>query len=144
MKEIGRKEWYNGKCEEAKNKRDKALKGLRRKFDHRNREEYKLARNEYIRVIREERRYEKDLADKCKNKPKLFYRYMTQKIENKESITQLNYNKIYEDPREMSEVLNITFQKVFTRESNFEPPQMERHENEMWKIIVDEKSCYKC
>ncbi len=68
----------------------------------------------------------------------MFYRYINQKSGNKETITHLKYNnKIYEDPREMSEVLNMNFQKVFTRGSNFEPPQRERHETKMCKIRVD-------
>ncbi len=133
----GRKEWYNGECEKANKKRDEAWERLRRKLNNRNREEYKLARNEYVRVRREEeRKYEKDIVDKCINEPKLFYRYINQKIGNKETIAQLKHNKIYEDPREMSKVLNVNFQKVFTRESNFEPPQRESHETEMWKIKV--------
>ncbi len=37
----------------------------------------------------------------------------------------------------MSEVLNMNFQKIFTRESNFEPPQKGKHETEMCKIRVD-------
>ncbi len=42
-------------------------------------------------------------------------------------------------PREISEVLNMNFQKVFTRKSNVEPPQRESHEVEMWKIRVNKE-----
>ncbi len=58
---------HNGKCEEPKKKRDEAWKRLRRKLNPKNREEYKLARNEYVRVRREEeRRYEKGIVDNIK------------------------------------------------------------------------------
>ncbi len=66
MKEKGRKEWYNGECEKAKNKRDEEWKTLRRELNHRNGEEYKLTRNYYVKVRREEeRKYENDIVDKC-------------------------------------------------------------------------------
>ncbi len=54
IKEKVRKEWYNGEFEKAKKKRDEPLKRLKRKLNHRNREEYELARNKYVRVRREE------------------------------------------------------------------------------------------
>ena len=39
----------------------------KKKLIQRTKEEYKLTRNEYVRVKREEeRRYEKDIVDKCK------------------------------------------------------------------------------
>ena len=44
---------------------------MERKLKQKTKEEYKQARNEYVRVRRqEEKRYEKDVVDKCKEEPK--------------------------------------------------------------------------
>jgi len=48
----GKKEWFNAVCVKAKEKRDKAWKRMKRKSTERNRGEYKLARNEYVRIRR--------------------------------------------------------------------------------------------
>ena len=40
----------------------------------------KDTRNEYFRVRREERNFEKDVVKKCKEKPKLFYRFIKGKV----------------------------------------------------------------
>ena len=48
--------------------------------------------------------------------PKLFYRFINGKL--KQSVAQFKENKlVYEDLKEISEVLNKNFQKVFTTES---------------------------
>ena len=66
----------------------------------------------------------KYIVDKCKEKPKLFYRFINGKIIHKEIITRLKENnEVHEDPKEMSEVLNKNFQKVLTTESDFKKPQ---------------------
>ena len=75
----------------------------------------------------------KNIVDKCKEEPKLFYRFINGKIKHKEIITRLKENnEVYEDPKEMSEVLNKNFQKVFTTESDFQKPQEQVRKNEMW------------
>ena len=43
-------------------------------------------------------------------------------------------NEVYEDPKEMSAVLNHNFQKVFTAESDFKKSQVRK--NEMWEIKI--------
>ena len=44
--------------------------------------------------------------NKCKDYPKLFYRYVNGKLKNKE-ISKLKINdEIYEDAKEMTEVMN--------------------------------------
>ena len=45
-------------------------------------------------------------------------------------------NEIYEAPKEMNEVLNKNFQKVFTTESDFKKPQEQVRKNEMWEIKI--------
>ena len=104
MKELEREEMKHGG--EWKGNRKERKEG------------YKLERNEYVRVRREE--IWKDIVNKCKEEPKLFYRFINGKIKHKEIITRLKENiEVYEDPIEMSEVLNKNFQKVFTTESDF-------------------------
>ena len=44
--------------------------------------------------------------------------------------------ELYEDPKEMSEMLNKNFQKVFTTESDFKKPQGQVTKNAMWKIRI--------
>ena len=57
--------------------RDKAWKKLKKQRNKIHREQYKEARNEYIRIRRgEERVFEKDVVEKCEKEPKLFYRYI--------------------------------------------------------------------
>ena len=57
---------------------------MRRKSTQQTRIEYKLARNEYVRVRREEEiKYEKSIVDNCKKDFKLFYRYINLKLGHK-------------------------------------------------------------
>ena len=82
----------------------------------------------------------KDIVDKCKEEPKLFYRFINGKIKHKEIINRLKENnEIYEDPKGMSEVLNKNFQKVFTTESEFKKPQGQVRKNQMWEIKISKK-----
>ena len=138
VKEKGKKDWFNKRCATAKAKRDKAFKRLMKRPTQENKTEYKLERNEYVKIRREEEmKFEKDIVDKCKEEPKLFYRYINGKIKSKESVTRLRENnKVYEDPKEMSELLNKNFQKVFTKESEFQQLQRERRETEIREVKV--------
>ena len=54
VKEKDKKGWFNGKDERAKKRRGEALKRMKRKPVQERKEEYKLERNEYVRVRREE------------------------------------------------------------------------------------------
>lgn len=40
-----------------------------------NRRNYKLATNEYVKMREAKQKYEKDVIDKCGGEPKLFYRH---------------------------------------------------------------------
>lgn len=65
-----KKEWFNVKCEAARERKIKAWKKMCRRNKQKNREEYKMARNIYVQVRRqEERNYEKNIVDKCKDGP---------------------------------------------------------------------------
>ena len=45
--------------------------------------------------------------------------------------------EVYEDPKEMSEVLNKNFQKVFITESDFKKPQVQVRKNKRWEIRIN-------
>ena len=93
------------KCDKAERERDRAWMRMKRKLKQRTKEEYKIARNEYVRVgKKEEKRYEKYIVDKCKAEPKLFYRFINGKLKHKESVARLKeHKKVYEDPKGMTE-----------------------------------------
>ena len=145
VKDKGRKDWFNLKCISAKKKRYEAFKRMRRKPTQENKAKYKSERNEYVRIRREEEiKFERDIVEKCKEEPKLFYRYVNGKMKNRDSITKLRENDIiYEDPKEMSEILNRNFQMVFTRESEFQQLQEERRGTEMMEIEVNQEEIMK-
>ena len=46
---------------------------------------------------------------------------------------------VCEEPKEMSEVLNKNFQKVFTTESEFKKPQGQVKKSKMWAIRIDKE-----
>ena len=56
--------------------------------------------------------------NKCKDNPKLFYRYVNGKLKNKGKISNVKINN--EVVEEIAEVMNNCFQSVFTRESDFQ------------------------
>ncbi len=60
-------DWYNRRCEIASEEREMAWNRWRRKNTQELWQNYTTTRNEYVRVIREERKnYEKDVMDKCR------------------------------------------------------------------------------
>ena len=123
INEMKKKEdWYNTRCKLAREKKEAAWNRWRKRGGRKNWEEFKSARNEYVRVLREEERdYEKGVVDKCKNEPKLFYRYVNGKMKNKQSIDRLKVeNILYDDAQSQAEIMNTCFQSVFTRETSFE------------------------
>jgi len=138
---IKRKEWYNRKCELAEKEKEEAWNRWRRKGSHKLWEKYKLARNEYVRIRREEERnYEKNIVEKCKDEPKLFffYRYVNGKMKTKEGINRLKVDGVvYEDALPQAEVMNKCFQSVFTRESEFEEVDGGSKDTVLEEIQVD-------
>ncbi len=65
----------------CKGKSDEAWIRMKRNQNQRNKEEFKIAINEYVKIRREEEKgYEKDIVEKCKDEPKLFYIFMNGKI----------------------------------------------------------------
>ena len=74
---LYKKEWYNKKCAAAKQEREKAWKRWKKNKRHDLWANYIRKRNEYVKTHRfEQKNYEKNIVDKCKDKPKLFYKYI--------------------------------------------------------------------
>lgn len=97
-REIGRSDWFNRECMDAKNKRDRMWRNWRRRKRQDLWVKYTEARNEYVRLYREtKRKYEKDIVNKCKDQSKLFYRFVNSKLRNKEGGKQTGsgWNKVY-------------------------------------------------
>ncbi len=71
----------------------------------------------------EQRQFGKDIIDRYKHEPKLFYRYVNSKLKSKVSIGKLLVDGVvYEDLKEMAEVMNKSFKEVFTKEKEFIRP----------------------
>ena len=61
-------------------------------------EEYKTTRNEYVRIWREESNFERNIIEKCKIEPKLFYRYINGKMKSKGGVDKLKVEgTVYKD-----------------------------------------------
>lgn len=56
------------------------------------------------------------IIDKCKDQPKLFYRYVIGKLNHREDISKLKINgKVYEDEIEMAELTSLNREKWNSR-----------------------------
>ena len=89
----------------------------------------------------EEKGYEKDIVEKSKEQPKLFYRFVNGKTKPKETIERLKEgNKEVSDPKGL---LNNKFQQVFTRETDFTEPQENKIEVHMEEIKINKEEIYK-
>lgn len=118
-RKIENKVWFNKKCYESKKIRDAAWGRWRKRKKLKDWNDYKSARNEYVKVRREERKnFEKTIIEKCKDQPKLFYGYVNSKLKNRKGIEKLKVNgKEYKEDLEMATIMNDHFQSVFTVES---------------------------
>ena len=68
--------------------------------------------------------FEKDIIEKSKKEPKLFYNYIKSKTKKKEQIQTITDEGVtYDNEKDMSEVLNKKIQSVFTKEPNFDGNQ---------------------
>ena len=143
-KEEQKNDWFNVTCLKAREKRDRAWRRWKRNRNERNRENYQILRNEYVKVRKEEeRKFEKDIVEKCKEQPKLFYRFINRKLKVKETIVRLKGEEgIIEDPKDMADLLNNRFQQVFTKESPFKPPRLNKVGPIMDEIIIHKQEVY--
>ena len=83
-------EWFNHKCVEAKEKRDLLWNRYRRHNSENAYERYRQARNEYTKVRKQAQiTFEKDIVEKSKDQPKLFYSYIKSKSKVKDKIQSI-------------------------------------------------------
>ena len=62
----------------------------------------------------------RNIIEKYISEPKLFYKYINEKIINREGIDKLKVKStVYKDALQQAEVMNKCFQTVFTREREF-------------------------
>ena len=144
LRKEGNREWFNGRCTRAKERRDAAWKKWRRHRNTRNKEEFKQARTDYMKVTKEEERsYEKSIVEKCKEQPKLLHKFINRKIKPKETIERLKGECGMIDPKSLAHLMNSSFQKVFTTESTFEEPQVDDERVCMDEIMVSKQEIHK-
>ena len=119
------KEWFNPRCERAKEKKEVLWTRCKRHASKAARARYNEARNLYTRIRREaQKNYEKDIVEKGKDQPKLFYNFINKKTKKKDHILTIKDEGItYDDEKDMSEILNKKFQSVFTKEPKFDDSQ---------------------
>ena len=141
---MGR-EWYSGKCEKARTSKTKAWNRWRRIATENNWKEYVKARNECVRIMREEKHnYERNIMDKCKSDPKLFYRHVNSKMKRRERITGMKVEgMVYTDEQDMAEVINENFQKVFTEEGDFDLVDENSEGNGLNEVKVHQRDVMK-
>ena len=137
--------WFNKKCEIAKKERNKAWRNYKNRVNGRNREKYVKARNDYIQIRREEEsKYEERIVSKCKEEPKMFYKFINRKLKTKEGVVRLKQGEIrYENDRDLANVLNKNFQTVFTEEEDFIELNKIQIERNIGEIKVDKKEIRK-
>ena len=69
---------------------------------------------------------EKNFVNKCRAELKLFYKFINSKIKTKDCILRIKVRgEIYEEVRDMCEMMNNSFQSVFTKEDMFVDPNTE-------------------
>ena len=121
---VGKNEWFNRRCETARRMKEDSWNKWRRSKRANLWNKYKQVRNEYVTTLREEqRKFENDIIDRCKDEPKLFFRYVNGKMKTRKSIDKIRVEDVvYEDPKDMAQVMNSSFKKVFTKELEFTRP----------------------
>ena len=73
-------DWFNARCERARNNKELHWKRYSRHRSIAARARYNEARNSYTEIRREAQiNYEKDIIDKSKEQPKLFYNFINSK-----------------------------------------------------------------
>ena len=119
------KKWFNARCARARKNKELLWKRYSRHRSEPARARYNEARNSYTQIRREaQMNYEKDIIDKSKEQPNLFYDYINSKTKKKDQILTITDEGItYDNEKDMSEVLNRKFQSVFTIEPNFDENQ---------------------
>ena len=138
------KEWFNRNCHEARNEKRMKWNRWRKERSESRWKDYVKARNESVEVMREERRkYEKDIIDKCKSEPRLFYKHVNGMRKKWEGITRLIVDgQEYTEARGMAEVMNARFQSVFTEEEDFSKEDEDFGESNL-EVVVEREEVLK-
>ena len=115
-------EWFNGRCKRARDNKELLWTRYNRHRSARARARYNEARNSYTEIRREAQiNYEKDIINKSKEQPKLFYNFINSKTKKREHLLAItDEGNTYDNEKDMSEVLNKKFQSVFTTEPSFD------------------------
>lgn len=102
-------------------------------------DKYKRAKNEYVAIHRgEERKYEKNVVNKFKEEPELFYKFMNRKVRVNNSIPRLEVRNVTNEMKEeMCEIMNDRLQTVFTTLEDFVQPEIDRRAIQMEEILVN-------
>ncbi len=110
-------EWLNHHCVKAKEKKETYYGTDTEDITVRKHKRYKQTRNEYT-IVRKEAQinFEKDIIEKSKDHPKLFYSYMKSKSKVKDKIQSItDKGKNYVNEEEICEVLNNDSQLVLSK-----------------------------
>ncbi|WP_435336435.1 hypothetical protein, partial [Klebsiella pneumoniae] len=122
---------------------DKAWNKARKNYSKQKGDHYTKLRNKYLQIRRKEKRLfekKKKNVSKCKNEPKLFYRYVNGKMRNKDCIIRLREgNVIYDKVEDMCEIMNNRLQTVFVEEDEFSEDEREVRNEPMQEVMVDER-----
>ena len=139
------KEWFNARCARARKRKMKKWNKWRDVGSDEKWRQYVEARNESVRINREERyNYEKRIMDKCESDPKLFHRHVNGKMKKREGISSLEVDGIvYDKEEEMAEVMNKCFQTVFTNEGEFERPNEDEEGGLLREVVVHKRDIEK-
>jgi hypothetical protein len=140
----------------------KACKSIKKKYrlwqkyrdspDYQKYENFKRARNEANREIKEaKRKFEEKIARNIKEDSKTFFRYTRKNYSSREKIGPLKNEtgEVVKGKEEMGEILNRFFASVFTREAEFKQTDLgsdrERkyQSGEMSKLLVTEEMVMK-
>ena len=105
---------------------------------------YQQARNVATNNIRYAKRdYERNIAIKSKDEPKLFWNYVRSHTKTREQVANLKQvdGTITDDPSEKANILNSFFSSVFTKEDTENIPELsERYTNESLDTVKIEQT----
>ena len=135
-KTLGKSPWFDRRCIEAKRNKERAWKRFKKRGEEWEREAYKVAKNRYVEVRRQaQKEYEKRIVEKCDCDPKMFYKFVNGKLKKKEAVERVRLgDEIFENDKDIAEILNKSFCKVFTVEEVFDKQEVDVRK--MRSIIV--------
>ena len=80
------------------------------------------------------------MVEKCENEPKLFYKYINEKMKSTETIDKIvKGRKTYQPTEELSEIMSESFKRVFTEEEAFTEPSMIEAREGFEEVVVQKQ-----